>query len=105
MLEFGTGALQLTPPGLRNFYQWHAVSSSSYGYAIFTMPEEHPGWLRFRTARPDDIVVSLLDHVLWLDSQHPDGSHRSATVALAYAIRAFVTRASSTRHPTVSYPT
>jgi AraC family transcriptional regulator of arabinose operon len=95
--EFSTGALQLTPPGVRNYYQWHPVWGTRYGYAIFTMPEEHPSWPRYRAGRADDIIAPLLDHVLWLDALHPHGWRESASIALAYAIRAFVIDASATR--------
>ena len=94
--EFSTGGLQLTPPGVRNYYQWHPVSGTRYGYAIFTMAHQDPHWPRYRSPQTDDIISPLLDHVLWLDSVHPDGWHASATTALAYAIRAFVTGAAAT---------
>lgn len=94
---FSTGSVQLTPPGQRNYYQWHPVAGTRYGYAIFTMERRYPHWRRFREPRDSDIVPALLDHVLWLDMTHPPGWQASATTALGYAIRAFATDASATR--------
>ncbi|HLS14233.1 MAG TPA: AraC family transcriptional regulator [Beutenbergiaceae bacterium] len=94
---FSTGSVQLTPPGERNYYQWHPVTGTRYGYAIFTMEKRYPHWPRFRGPRTDDIVAPLLDHVLWLDATHPEGWRESATTALGYAIRAFAAGASATR--------
>lgn len=93
---FGARSLQLTPPGVRNFYEWHPTVSSSYGYAIFTMADS-PEWPRFRAARSDDLVPELLDHVLWLDSTHPAGWREAAALVMAYAVHAFVTGDSLTR--------
>lgn len=93
---FSAGGVQLTPPGVRNSYQWHPVTGTRYGYAIFTMDQQHAHWPRFRTPRTEDIVVPLLDHVLWLDALHPEGWQESATTALGYAIRAFTTDTSAT---------
>ena len=95
--QFDVGSLQLTPPGVRNYYEWHATTGTMYGYAIFTAPENHVEWPRFRTGQSESVVQPLLDHVLWLDSVRPPDWKASATTALGYAIHAFVAGASGTR--------
>lgn len=91
------GSLQLTPPGVRNYYRWHQGASTTYGYAIFQMPGARDGLPRYRPSRSDDVVVPLLDHLLWLDTVQPQGWQSSATAVLDYALRAFVADASATR--------
>lgn len=94
--DFRSRSLQLSPPGVRNFYEWHPATGCRYGYAIFTMAES-PRWPRFRSARGDDLVPELLDHVLWLYSAQPAGWHQAASAAVSYAVHAFVTGNSLTR--------
>lgn len=97
VFQFDAGSLQLTPPGVRNYYEWQPASSTSYGYAIFTALEGTFEWPRFRTGQSESIVQPLLDHVLWLDSTRPEGWKAAATTALAYAIHAFAADSSGTR--------
>lgn len=94
------GALQLTEPGVRNYYRWHPQEATTYGYAIFRMSDDLPDRPRWRPGGTDDVIVTLLNHLRWLDTIQPSGWRTSARVVLAYALRAFVSGASATRMAT-----
>jgi AraC-like DNA-binding protein len=82
----------LARPGDRVAFRYHDTGTRTHhGYVHFTIPGTRirTDWPRARQLENDDLLLALLEHVLWLDAERPDDWAQAANEAVRYAIRVF----------------
>lgn len=84
----------LTRPGDRvayTYYQQETGTRTHHGYVHFRIPNTRirTDWPRVRQLEGDDLLLALLEHLLWLDAERPDDWAQAAHEALRYAIRVY----------------
>lgn len=87
----------VTPPGMGPIYHWDPEGVSREGYIVFTPdpPTDHE-WPVLRHLAADDVIIGLLNHLVWLEATRPDGWQGQAREALAYVLHAYASGASGT---------
>ncbi|WP_181365045.1 helix-turn-helix transcriptional regulator [Arthrobacter sp. HMWF013] len=90
-------AVIVTKPGLQAAYSWDSRNITRVGYVLFTSESliEHD-WPLVRHLAADDVVLALLNHLLWLDATRTPGWRDQARDALGYALTAYLSGASGT---------
>lgn len=87
----------LTPPGVPYLYSWDPERVCREGYVVFTTDAATGhDWPLLRHLTEDDVILALLNHLLWLEATRPAGWQDQAREALGYALRTFGTGASGT---------
>ena len=89
----------LSKPGATNLYNWDSEHTTRHGWVLFKADltrDSRPG---LRHLTPDDVIVALLHHLLWLEAERPPLWKELAHDALRYALRAFITGASRASSP------
>lgn len=97
--ELSPNTVILSRPGDRNTYHWDPEHTTRHGYLYFSTATADPPAPQLRHLAGDDVILSLLRHVRWLDAERPDQWQDLAGQALRYAVRAFSTGASRTSGP------
>lgn len=80
--------------GTRYFCSWDPDCVTRMGYIVFTTTGDDWPLLRYLAA--DDVILALLNHVLWLHAVRRDGWQKQAQTAFIYALDAYRTGASGT---------
>jgi AraC-like DNA-binding protein len=93
--DLGAGGCVLIPAGesIRYAYPRGATRHPvQHAYVVFRLPAgtELAG-PPVRRPQHDDLLPTLLDHVLWLDATRPVGWQQSIELAFGYALRVFTT--------------
>jgi AraC family transcriptional regulator len=80
----------LIRPGERVIYSWGSDPIVRQGFVMFATTPEAPEatWPRRVPAPPAGIVRPMLDHLLWLERERPDGWADSMAMAFHYVLRA-----------------
>lgn len=85
----------LNPAGTRYNYFWDPDSVTRMGYVIFAAPAGDEGPL-LRHLAADDVILALLNHLLWLDGARCAGWQDQARQALIYVLHAYRNGTSAT---------
>jgi AraC-like DNA-binding protein len=101
-LELPWRSVILNRPGDRVAYEYHGARTRTrtyHSYVTFRIPRFTPpvDWPRTRQLREGDFLLTLFDHILWLDSERPDGWRASVLEATRYATRIFLAGTSGTK--------
>ncbi len=86
----------LTSPGGHHVYRWDPGHTTRHAYVHFSYVGRERDWPVARHLADDDIIVSLVRHMLWLEAERPDDWRALVVGALEHAVRAYIAGASRT---------
>lgn len=98
--ELGPYSVVFSRPSEVNTYHWDAEDPTRHGFVLFKLASDaRVPSPRIRHLERDDVIIALLNHVLWLQADQPQNWEDLARDAVEFALRAFATGASQTNRP------
>lgn len=88
------------PPGVEHVITWDPHRPTRLGYASFELDPAREAELDIplvRRLEGDDVVISLLNHIVWLSTEQPPAWVPSARQAFDYALQAYASGHSRSR--------
>jgi len=98
--ELGPHSVVFSRPSDINTYHWDAEDPTRHGFVLFKLRSDAQDLSpRIRHLERDDVIISLLNHVLWLRADQPPNWDDLERDTIEFAHRAFVTGVSQTNRP------